>query len=101
MKAAPFDYQSPRDLVEALQILNSVEDSRVLAGGQTLVPMMAFRYDGNGEPLSVTFADYLMPTITEMPDEIQVLITEDAPSPLNPLGVKGAGEAGPMPRELR
>lgn len=43
MKAAPFDYQSPRDLMEALQILNSVEDSRVLAGGQTLVPMMAYR----------------------------------------------------------
>ncbi|MEE8439889.1 MAG: hypothetical protein V3S07_09890, partial [Micropepsaceae bacterium] len=43
--------------------------------------------------LSVTFADYLIPTLSEVPD-IDVLITEDAPSPLNPLGIKGAGEAG-------
>ena len=52
-----------------------------------------FVYDENGEPLSVTFADYLMPTLREMPP-IDVLITEDAPSPLYPLGIKGAGEAG-------
>jgi carbon-monoxide dehydrogenase large subunit len=52
-----------------------------------------FRYDTEGQPLSTTFADYLMPTIAEMP-EIDVLIAEDAPSPLNPLGVKGAGEGG-------
>jgi carbon-monoxide dehydrogenase large subunit len=52
-----------------------------------------FRYDQRGEPLSVTFADYLMPTAREVPP-LEVLITEDAPSPLNPLGLKGAGEAG-------
>jgi aerobic carbon-monoxide dehydrogenase large subunit len=34
-----------------------------------------------------------MPTIAEMPP-VEALILEDAPSPLNPLGVKGAGEAG-------
>jgi carbon-monoxide dehydrogenase large subunit len=52
-----------------------------------------FLYDERGEPLSVTFADYLMPTVRETPP-IEVLITEDAPSPLNSLGLKGAGEAG-------
>jgi CO/xanthine dehydrogenase Mo-binding subunit len=52
-----------------------------------------FVYDDRGEPLSVTFADYLVPTAHEVPD-IDVLITEDAPSPLNPLGIKGAGEGG-------
>ena len=52
-----------------------------------------FRYDERGQPLSTTFADYLMPTIAEMPP-LDILVTEDAPSPLNPLGVKGAGEAG-------
>ncbi len=52
-----------------------------------------FRYDNRGEPLSVTFADYTMPTVREIP-ALQVVITEDAPSPLNPLGLKGAGEAG-------
>jgi aerobic carbon-monoxide dehydrogenase large subunit len=52
-----------------------------------------FRYDSRGEPLSVTFADYLLPTAREIP-AIEVLISEDAPSPLNSLGVKGAGEGG-------
>ena len=52
-----------------------------------------FLYAETGAPLSVTFADYLMPTSCEVP-RIDVLITEDAPSPLNPLGLKGAGEAG-------
>ena len=52
-----------------------------------------FCYDKRGEPLSVTFADYLMVTSKEMPP-VEVLITEDAPSPRNPLGLKGAGEAG-------
>jgi CO/xanthine dehydrogenase Mo-binding subunit len=55
-----------------------------------------FRYDEAGEPLSVTFADYLVPTAREIPD-MQILITQDAPSPLNPLGLKGAGEGGTNP----
>jgi carbon-monoxide dehydrogenase large subunit/6-hydroxypseudooxynicotine dehydrogenase subunit gamma len=52
-----------------------------------------FLYDEHGEPLSVNFADYLMPTAREMPP-FDVIIREDAPSPLNPLGLKGAGEGG-------
>ena len=52
-----------------------------------------FQYDERGQPLSVTFADYLMPTAHDMP-EVDVLIAEDAPSARNPLGVKGAGEGG-------
>ena len=54
-----------------------------------------FRYDENGEPLSVTFADYLMPTAREVPD-ISIIVSEDAPSPLNPLGLKGAAKAAPI-----
>ena len=52
-----------------------------------------FLFDARGEPLCVSFADYLMPTAREIPP-IEVLITEDAPSPLNSLGIKGAGEGG-------
>lgn len=52
-----------------------------------------FVYDDSGEPLSATFADYLMPTLHEVPD-VEVLLTEDAPSPFHPLGLKGAGEGG-------
>jgi carbon-monoxide dehydrogenase large subunit len=52
-----------------------------------------FTYDEAGQPLSTTFADYVMVSAHEMP-EVDVLITEDAPSPLNPMGLKGAGEGG-------
>jgi len=55
-----------------------------------------FLYDARGEPLAVNFADYLMPTAREIPP-VEILISEDAPSPLNPLGLKGAGEGGVNP----
>jgi carbon-monoxide dehydrogenase large subunit len=58
--------------------------------------MEEFLYDERGEPLSVNFADYLMPTAREMPP-FETLLREDAPSPLNPLGLKGAGEGGINP----
>jgi carbon-monoxide dehydrogenase large subunit/6-hydroxypseudooxynicotine dehydrogenase subunit gamma len=52
-----------------------------------------FVYDERGEPLATTFADYLVLTAREVPP-VDVLLTEDAPSPRNPLGLKGAGEGG-------
>ena len=52
-----------------------------------------FVYDDRGEPLSTTFADYLVPTAGDVP-HVDVLLTEDAPAPGNPLGIKGAGEGG-------
>src|SRR3972149_4978521 len=52
-----------------------------------------FVYDENGQALATPFADYLMPTLAEMPS-FETLVTEDFPSLLNPLGVKGAGEGG-------
>jgi CO/xanthine dehydrogenase Mo-binding subunit len=52
-----------------------------------------FAYSERGDPLSVSFADYLLPTAREIP-EIDIILTQDHPSPLNPLGIKGAGESG-------
>jgi carbon-monoxide dehydrogenase large subunit len=46
-----------------------------------------FVYDRQGQPLAASFADYLLPTCHEVPD-VEVMIREDSPSPLNPLGVK-------------
>ena len=43
MKAAAFDYIRPKSLGEATHLLAANEDARVIAGGQTLVPMMAMR----------------------------------------------------------
>jgi carbon-monoxide dehydrogenase large subunit len=50
-------------------------------------------YGENGQLLSGTLMDYLLPTSTDAP-AIDSIILEEAPSPLNPLGVKGAGEGG-------
>ena len=52
-----------------------------------------FTYSERGDPLAVTFADYLLPAMHETP-EPEVLLREDYASPLNPLGIKGAGESG-------
>jgi len=52
-----------------------------------------FVYSDQGEPLAVTFADYMMPTLDRVPT-VECMITEDAPSPHNLLGLKGGGEGG-------
>jgi len=52
-------------------------------------------YDESGQLLNASLADYLIPTATEVP-RIEVGHLE-TPSPLNPLGTKGAGEAGTIP----
>ena len=43
MKPAPFHYHAPSTRMEALQLLTELEDARVLAGGQSLVPMLNLR----------------------------------------------------------
>ncbi len=50
-------------------------------------------YDDYGQLLSASFMDYLFPQASDMPDKFEInhMIT---PSPLNPLGIKGVGEAG-------
>jgi len=48
-------------------------------------------YDSGGQLLAGTFMDYLLPTSRDIPP-IDSIILEEAPSPLNPLGAKGAGE---------
>jgi carbon-monoxide dehydrogenase large subunit len=50
-------------------------------------------YDENGQLLSASFMDYLLPTAIEVPP-VDVVLTEEAPSPRNPLKIKGAGEGG-------
>lgn len=51
-------------------------------------------YDAEGQPLATSFMDYLLPTATEMPEVTITKILEETPTPLNPLGIKGAGEGG-------
>ena len=53
-------------------------------------------YDEHGQLLNASFMDFLMPYATEVPRTIEIDHLE-TPSPLNPLGIKGAGEAGVIP----
>jgi carbon-monoxide dehydrogenase large subunit len=55
-----------------------------------------FVYDKNGQLLTTTFADYMTPSAPDFPN-IRVFLMEEEPSPINPLGAKGAGEGGIIP----
>jgi len=75
-----------------------VVDGQMVGGvahgiGNALLERMV--YDENAQPLSATFADYLLPLATDVPRVD--LVHLETPSPLNPLGVKGAGEGGTIP----
>jgi CO/xanthine dehydrogenase Mo-binding subunit len=61
--------------------------------GNALLEELA--WDENGQLLNASLMDYLMPTAREVP-RIEIAHRE-TPSPLNPLGVKGVGEAGAIP----
>ena len=50
-------------------------------------------YDSDGQLVSGSFMDYLLPTAVEVP-RVDVLVSEDAPTPRSPIGAKGAGEGG-------
>lgn len=43
MKPAPFEYHSPLSVAETVSLLGSLEDAKVLAGGQSLIPLLNFR----------------------------------------------------------
>jgi aerobic carbon-monoxide dehydrogenase large subunit len=55
-----------------------------------------FVYDEDGQLLTGSLADYLMPTASDFPT-IRAIALEEKPSPHNPLGAKGAGEGGIIP----
>ena len=61
--------------------------------GNALLEWM--QYDENAQPLTTTFADYLMPMTTDVPT--CTIVHVETVNPFNPLGVKGAGEGGTIP----
>jgi carbon-monoxide dehydrogenase large subunit len=54
------------------------------------------QYDENGQFLTASLADYLLPSASDFPS-IRAVVTENSPSPINPLGAKGGGEGGIVP----
>jgi aerobic carbon-monoxide dehydrogenase large subunit len=69
------------------QVIGSVVQG---LGGAFMEHLM---YDEHGQFLTGSLADYLVPTASDFPN-IRAVILEDYPSPINPLGAKGAGEGG-------
>jgi carbon-monoxide dehydrogenase large subunit len=61
--------------------------------GNAILEWMGF--DEAGQPVTTTFADYLLPTAVEVP--AIATLYQETPSPLNPLGAKGAGEVSTIP----
>jgi aerobic carbon-monoxide dehydrogenase large subunit len=55
-----------------------------------------FVYDSEGQLLTGSLADYLLPTASDFPN-VRAIALEEHPSPNNPLGAKGAGEGGIIP----
>jgi len=75
-----------------------VVDGQVVGGvahgvGNALFERMV--YDEEAQPLSTNFGEYLLPLATDVPRV--TLVHLETPSPLNPLGIKGAGEGGTIP----
>src|SRR5665213_1182171 len=74
MKAAPFDYCRAENIDQACALLAADDGARVIAGGQTLVPLMAMTLDAvliaraGGENAEIPAADFFIgPMITAMP----------------------------------
>jgi carbon-monoxide dehydrogenase large subunit len=74
-------------------------EAQVMGGVQMGIGNAFFEqlvYDENGQLLNASFMDYLLPEATDMPPRMEISHIE-TPSPLNPLGIKGVGEAGAIP----
>lgn len=80
-------------LINPMLVDGQIRGGVVHGIGNALFERMIF--NEYGQPLTTNYGEYLLPTAPEMPNiEIHHIET---PSPLNPLGVKGAGEAGTIP----
>jgi carbon-monoxide dehydrogenase large subunit len=81
-------------LINPMIVAGQVHGGVAQGVGGALYERMA--YDESGQLQNASFMDFLMPYVSEVPTEIEIDHLE-TPSPLNPLGIKGAGEAGVIP----
>src|SRR6202035_5202355 len=85
--------QDSGTLINPMMVAGQVQGGVAHGIGNALLEWMG--YDAGGQPLTTTFAEYLLPGAVEVP-AIETLFKQ-TPSPLNPLGAKGAGEVGTIP----
>jgi len=91
------DYLTVEDvgrIINPLTLQGQMIGAVVQGLGGTFLEHLA--YDENGQFLSASLADYLLPLATDFPN-IRAIGLENSPSPHNPLGAKGAGEGGIVP----
>jgi carbon-monoxide dehydrogenase large subunit len=81
-------------LINPMIVEGQIQGGVAQGVGGALYERMA--YDESGQLLNASFMDFLMPYVSEVPETIDIDHLE-TPSPLNPLGIKGAGEAGAIP----
>jgi carbon-monoxide dehydrogenase large subunit len=81
-------------IINALTLHGQVLGAAVQGLGSVFSEEIA--YDANGQLLSASLADYLIPVATDYP-VVRAISLEQHPSPNNPLGAKGAGEGGIIP----
>ncbi len=81
------------NLINPMIVKGQLVGGAVHGIGNALYELMV--YNDEAQPVSTTLAEYTMPTATELPN--LTVIHAEYPSPLNPLGVKGVGEAGCVP----
>ena len=82
------------EVINPLLLDGQIQGGVSMGIGNTLYERLV--YDENGQLLTASFMDYLMPQATDMPTKIE-MGHNHTKSPLNPLGIKGVGEAGALP----
>jgi aerobic carbon-monoxide dehydrogenase large subunit len=80
-------------IINPLIVDGQVQGGTAHGIGNALFEFM--RYDAEANPLTTTFQDYLLPSAPDVPG--CKIIHIETPNPLNPIGVKGAGEGGTIP----
>ena len=80
-----------RSVVNPLLLEGQVQGGLAQGVGQALLERCV--YDESGQLVSGSFMDYCMPRADDLPN-MNVELVEDYPCVTNPLGIKGAGEAG-------
>ncbi len=81
------------NLINPLIVDGQIEGAVAHGIGNALLEWMG--YDADAQPVTTSFADYLLPGALDVPSIARAHL--ETPSPLNPLGVKGAGEGGTIP----
>src|SRR5260370_2465622 len=80
VKPAPFAYHAPTSIEEACSMLASLEDAKVLAGGQSLVPLLNFRLARPAHLIHINRIPNLTPTHPPNPRALAHALAAQAPA---------------------